>query len=86
MSVLVLRQNGPTALPDEVVEAVEQHPGLQVLDRSAKMLRVEGNGRQLQDIADRYHGVEVSEERSYGDIGQSRPMARMPRNQDPGKQ
>jgi hypothetical protein len=85
MTILVLRQNGPTTLPDEIVEAVHNHPLLQVLDRSAKMLRVEGDSRHLRDIADRYQGLEVSEERSYGEITQPRASARPPEDKEPGK-
>jgi hypothetical protein len=85
MTILLLRQKGLTALADEIVEAVDKHPELQVLDRTAKMLRVEGDGRHLRDIADQYQGLEVSEERSYGEIGQPRPMARGLGNREPDK-
>jgi hypothetical protein len=68
MAVLILRQQGPNALPEKVVTEVENHPHLQVLDRSSKMLRVEGEGHDLQVIADQHPGLHVSEERSYHQV------------------
>ena len=80
MAVLILRQRGPNHLPDEVAAAVEQHPNLRVLDRSAKMLRIEGDCQELQAIADLYPGLDVSKERSYSQIKPFRPLAQTPRD------
>ena len=85
MAVLILRQQGPNELPREVVDEVEKHPDLQILDRSSKMLRVEGKGNDLQAVADRYPGLQVSDERSYGPVEPDRPIAQKIPEKDPGK-
>jgi hypothetical protein len=68
MAVLILRQRGPDPLPEQVVSDVEKHPHLQVLERSAKMLRIEGEGDALRMIADQHPGLQVSEERQYRQV------------------
>lgn len=78
MAVLILRQQGANVLADAAVDEVEKHPDLKILDRSAKMLRVEGSELDLRAIADRHSGLQVSEEQSYGQIGPFRPMAQKP--------
>ena len=84
MVVLVLRQRGTSAIV-HAVDEVQQHPDLQVLDRSSKMLRVEGKGNDLQAVADRYPGLQVSDERSYGPVEPDRPIAQKVPEKDPGK-
>jgi hypothetical protein len=65
MVVLILRQRGSARLPDAVVNEIREHPYLHIVERSSKMLRVTGDYRQLQAVADRYSELVLFEERSY---------------------
>lgn len=78
MAVLILRQKGPAQLSGAVVEEVQKHPDLQILERSSKMLRVEGDCHDLQAVADRHPGLLVCEEQSYGPVEPHRLMAKTP--------
>lgn len=82
MTVLILRQKGSGPLPAEVVDEVAKHPDLQMLDHSAKMLRVEGRVQDLQAVAERHSQLQISEERFYSPIEPVKPMAEKPTDND----
>ncbi|MDR6305004.1 uncharacterized protein (DUF1499 family) [Nitrobacter vulgaris] len=77
--VFILRQRGPGPLPDQVVEVVKNHPGLQIIERSTKMLRVEGTSEDLQAVTDGQLGLQFSEERQYSPVKPFQESARPPR-------
>jgi uncharacterized protein (DUF1499 family) len=80
--VFILRQRGPGPLPDQVVEVVKNHPGLQIIERSTKMLRVEGTSEDLQAVTDGQLGLQFSEERQYSPVKPFQESAR-PRRREP---
>jgi hypothetical protein len=79
MAIMVLRQRGPEPLSDAVADEIQNHPELQVLDRSSKMLRVEGEAHHLKTIVEQHPGLEMSEEAFYRQIDPARQTAKPPR-------
>ena len=62
MTKLILRWRGEGPMPDHVAERVRGLQGVELLDSSARMLRVEGDRAAVSRISDSEADVDLFEE------------------------